>query len=59
MPCHAVFDNVCFAVIPLKLSWSDARNNCVFLGGRIAEVTNSEINDDLKQFVTGKEITFH
>ena len=54
VPCRTVLNHVCYAVIPLSLNWTDARNNCVLLGGRFAEVTNSVINDDLKTFVDGK-----
>ena len=55
VPCRKVLNHVCYAVIPLSLNWADARNNCVLLGGRFAEVTNSVINDDLKKFVEGKD----
>ena len=55
MPCQAVFNDVCFAIIPLRLNWSDARNHCVSLGCRLAEVTHSDINDDLKKYSEGKE----
>ena len=48
-----VLNHVCYAVIPLSLNWTDARNNSVLLGGRFGEVTNSVINDDLKKFVNG------
>ena len=54
VPCQTVFNNACFAVIPLQMSWFDAQDHCVLLGGRLAEVTNSEINDALKMFADGK-----
>ena len=54
MPCQSVYDSVCYAVIPLSLSWSDSRDNCILLGGRFAEVTNEKVNNDLKAFVNGK-----
>ena len=56
VPCRTVFSHACFAVMPLQLSWTDARNHCVLLGGRLAEVTNSYINENLKQFADSKYI---
>ena len=52
--CQTMFNHACFAVIPLQLSWFDAKNHCVLLGGRLAEVTNSDINDALKKFADSK-----
>ena len=49
-----MLNHVCFAVIPLVLNWSDARNHCALLGGRLAEVTDSDVNDDLKNYVDGQ-----
>ena len=54
-----MLNHVCYALIPLPLNWSYARTNCVFLGGRFAEVTYSVINDDLKKFVEGESFLLH
>ena len=53
VPCQTVYNGVCFVVVPLAMAWSDAHDNCVILGGRLAEVTDEKINEDLKAFVNG------
>ena len=59
VPCQAINNGVCFAVIPLALNWTDAHDNCVILGGRFAEVTKGKINEELKAFVIGTKIIMH
>ena len=59
VPCQTVNNGVCFVVIPLALNWSDAYDYCVILGGRVAEVTNGKINEDLKAFVIGTKMVMH
>ena len=54
VPCQAVYHGACFAVIPLSMNWFDARDNCVSLGGRLAEVTYEKVNENLKAFVNGE-----
>ena len=52
--CQITYESSCFVLIPRKMSWYAARQNCESLGGTLAEVKNAQLNVILKDMWQGK-----
>ena len=56
--CHLFYGRSCFIIIYERKSWHDANNNCTIQGGRLAEIHDAYLNQQLKQALDGTWIIF-
>ena len=51
--CEAVVDGSCVVMVPRKLNWYQARDNCIQKGGRLLEIHTHAIHDVISSIETG------
>ena len=55
--CHYIgfcTSDSCFKRVDMNMTWDDARTHCLLTGGRLAEVYNDEVNDQIQIMAMGK-----
>ena len=54
--CEAVIDGSCVVIVPRKMNWYQARDNCIQKGGRILEVHTRATHDIISNIASGMNL---